>query len=37
MVEVKAHSLSVDTPKDLEYVKTIIEGMIYRGEVTIDE
>lgn len=37
MVEVKAHSLSVDTPKDLEYVKTIIEGMIYRGEMTIDE
>lgn len=37
MIEVDAHSLSVDTPKDLEYVKTVIEGMIDKGEVAIDE
>lgn len=37
MVEVKAHSLSVDTPKDLEYVRTVIQDMIDRGVGTIDE
>lgn len=37
MVEVVAHSLSVDTPKDLEYVKTVIKGMIDKGELTINE
>lgn len=37
MVEVEAHSLSVDTPKDLEYVKTVIKDMIDRGELTINE
>lgn len=36
MVEVAAHSLSVDTPKDLEYVKSVIMDMISRGEITID-
>lgn len=36
MIEVEAHSLSVDTPKDLEFVKTIIKGMIDRGELIID-
>ncbi len=36
MVEVKAHSLSVDTPKDLEYVKKVIHEMINKGELTID-
>lgn len=37
MVAVEAHSLSVDTPKDLEYVKTVIKDMIDRGVVTINE
>lgn len=36
MIEVDAHSLSVDTPKDLEYVKTVIEGMIDKGELVIN-
>ena len=33
MIKVDAHSLSVDTPKDLEYVKTVIEGMIDKGGI----
>ena len=37
MVEVEAHSLSVDTPKDLEYVKTVIKDMLDRGVLTINE
>lgn len=37
MIEVEAHSLSVDTPKDLEYVKMVIKNLIDRGEVTINE
>lgn len=34
MVEVVAHSLSVDTPKDLEFVKGVINDMIERGEIS---
>lgn len=33
MVEVEAHSLSVDTPKDLEYVRKIIKEKIDKGEL----
>lgn len=36
MVEVVAHSLSVDTPKDLEYVKSVVTDMINRGEISAD-
>lgn len=35
MIEVKTHSLSVDTPKDLEYVKLIILKKIENGEISI--
>ena len=37
MVKVDAHSLSVDTPKDLEYVNTVIKRMIEKGEIIINE
>jgi len=33
MVEVDAHSLSVDTPKDLEHVKGVVAEMIKKGEI----
>ncbi|MCI8387057.1 MAG: 3-deoxy-manno-octulosonate cytidylyltransferase [Clostridiales bacterium] len=36
MVEVVAHSLSVDTPKDLEYVKSVVTDMINKGEISAD-
>lgn len=36
MVEVDAHSLSVDTPKDLEYVRTVIGDMITRREIILN-
>ena len=36
MVEVDAHSLSVDTPKDLEYVRTVIGDMIARREIILN-
>ena len=35
MIEVEAHSLSVDTPKDLEHVKSVISEMIKKGEIAI--
>lgn len=35
MIEVEAHSLSVDTPKDLEYVRSIIEEKIQKGESVV--
>lgn len=35
MVEVEVHSLSVDTPKDLEYVRSVIEEKIEKGEIVI--
>lgn len=35
MIIVDAKSLSVDTPKDLEYVRGIIEEKIKNGEITI--
>lgn len=35
MVEVVAHSLSVDTPKDLEHVKMVIEDKIAKGEIVL--
>lgn len=35
MVEVTAHSLSVDTPKDLENVRTVIAEKIKTGEIKL--
>ena len=35
MVEVEAHSLSVDTPKDLEYVRAVIQEKIDKGEIEL--
>ena len=35
MIEVEADTLSVDTPKDLEYVRTVIQDKLERGELTI--
>ena len=35
MVEVEAHSLSVDTPKDLEKVRTIVSEKIEKGEIIL--
>ena len=35
MVEVQVNCLSVDTPKDLEYVRVIIKDMIDIGKITI--
>ena len=35
MVEVEAHSLSVDTPKDLEYVRSVIKEKIDSGEIVL--
>ncbi|MGN0614536.1 MAG: 3-deoxy-manno-octulosonate cytidylyltransferase [Porcipelethomonas sp.] len=35
MVTVDAHSLSVDTPKDLEYVISVVESKLSSGEITI--
>ena len=36
MIEVEADTLSVDTPKDLEYVRKIIAEKIKRGELAVD-
>lgn len=36
MVDVEAHTLSVDTPKDLEVVKKIVEEKIKSGEIKIE-
>lgn len=33
MVEVDAHTLSVDTPKDLDYVRGILQEKLERGEI----
>ncbi len=35
MIPVEAHTLSVDTPKDLEYVKSIIQNRLERGELKL--
>ena len=35
MVKVEANSLSVDTPKDLEHVRGIIESKIRSGEISL--
>ena len=35
MIEVTANSLSVDTPKDLEHVRTIITEKLNNGEITL--
>lgn len=34
MIPVEAHTLSVDTPKDLEFVKTVIQKKIETGELS---
>lgn len=36
MVKVEASSLSIDTPKDLEHVKLVLEEKIRNGEVVLD-
>jgi 3-deoxy-manno-octulosonate cytidylyltransferase (CMP-KDO synthetase) len=35
MIKVSASSLSVDTPKDLEYVRTVVQNKINRGEIKL--
>lgn len=35
MIDVNVSSLSVDTPKDLEYVSMVIHEKIQRGEIII--
>lgn len=35
MIPVQAHTLSVDTPKDLEYVVSVIKGKMNRGEIVL--
>lgn len=35
MIPVEAHTLSVDTPKDLEYVRTVVQDKLERGELTL--
>jgi 3-deoxy-manno-octulosonate cytidylyltransferase (CMP-KDO synthetase) len=35
MIEVVSSSMSVDTPKDLEYVRTVIQHKINRGEIVL--
>lgn len=35
MIEVNAASLSVDTPKDLEHVRAVIEKKVKRGEIIL--
>lgn len=36
MVEVESHSLSVDTPKDLEYVRKEVQSKLDSGEIQIE-
>lgn len=35
MIPVEAHTLSVDTPKDLEYVRGVVAEKLKRGEITL--
>lgn len=35
MIPVEAHTLSVDTPKDLDFVRGIIQKKLERGEITL--
>lgn len=35
MIPVQAHTLSVDTPKDLDYVRGVLRGKIERGEIKL--
>ncbi len=35
MIPVEAHTLSVDTPKDLEFVRGVIREKMERGEITL--
>lgn len=35
MIPVQAHTLSVDTPKDLDYVREVLRGRIERGEIKL--
>lgn len=35
MIPVEAHTLSVDTPKDLEFVRGVIQKKLERGELTL--
>lgn len=35
MIPVEAHTLSVDTPKDLDYVRGIVAGKLERGEIIL--
>lgn len=35
MIPVEAHTLSVDTPKDLEFVRAVIGEKLKRGEITL--
>lgn len=35
MIEVDAHTLSVDTPKDLDYVRGVLQEKLERGEIKL--
>ena len=35
MIPVEAQTLSVDTPRDLDFVRNIIQEKLERGEVTL--
>ena len=35
MIPVEAHTLSVDTPKDLDYVRKVIQEKLERGEIVL--
>ena len=35
MIPVEAATLSVDTPKDLEYVRAVVEEKLKRGELKL--
>ncbi len=35
MIPVEAHTLSVDTPKDLDYVRGIIQQKLEQGEIEL--
>lgn len=35
MIPVQAHTLSVDTPKDLEYVRGILQKKLESGEIRL--
>ena len=35
MIPVEAHTLSVDTPKDLDYVRGVVQKKLESGELTL--